>query len=389
MVGLKMVKLIGDSIEEREINALINWLKTNPKLTQGVHVKHLEEEYATRLGVKYCTYCNSGSSANLLMLYTLKLRKKLRNNRVIVPALCWSTTVAPLIQLGFDPIVCDINQINLTIDTNHLKVLIRDYNPSAIFLVHPLGFMCDMNEINSICYENNIELLEDSCETMGSSWNYKLAGTFGLMSTFSLYYGHHITTIEGGFVCTNDIQCDEILKMIRSHGWDRDLNDNRKKELRERNNVNDFNALYTFYYPGFNLRGTDLQAYLGRFQVNKLYNIITTRRNNYLLYNKYLKNNWWKIQEFKENNLISNFAYPIIHPKRTEIVKKLQTNGIECRPIICGDITKQPFMQKYLKPEIRYKNIQIVDAYGFYVPNHPGVKENDIIKICEIVNEYE
>ena len=209
----------------------------------------------------------------------------------------------------------------------------------------------------------------------------KKLGTFGLMSSFSTYFGHHISTIEGGFVSTNDEELYEILKSIRSHGWDRDANSEYSKQLRDKWKTSDFDSLYTFYYSGFNLRSTDLQAYIGLEQIDKLDNICEQRNKNFKLYQDEL----WEISpKIIERGFISNFAYPIIHNNRDIIITRLQTEGIEVRPMICGSMGTQPFyVKKYGRKEL--PNSSLIDRYGFYVPNHPGLTKENILKITNII----
>ena len=219
---------------------------------------------------------------------------------------------------------------------------------------------------------------------MGSLYNDKKLGSFGTMSSFSFYYGHHMSTIEGGMVCTNDDKLYNILLSIRSHGWDRDLPENEKQELREKYGVNDFRALYTFYYPGFNLRSTDLQAFIGIEQLKTLDFIVNKRNENFNHYNSLLKDGIWKIKPPK-NSYVSNFAYPLITDKINEIVSELNNHNIECRPLICGAMSKQPFWyNKYGHQTL--KNADKVHEYGLYLPNHQGLNYDDIKHICNIVN---
>ena len=257
------IKLVKDTIDDKDINMLIEWLKTNPKLTKGPITIEFEKKWSEWLGVKYSVFVNSGSSANLASIYSLLLSGRLRNKKIVVPAVSWVTTVTPIIQLGLTPIMCDCDMDNLGLDVNHLKQIIEEETPSAIILVHVLGFPNHMDEIIKLCKEKNILLVEDTCESMGSEYNNKKLGTIGDLSTFSFYFGHHMSTIEGGMISTDDEELYHILLSIRSHGWDRDLPEEKQLMLRNKHNVDKFRSLYTFYYPGFNLRSTDLQAFIG------------------------------------------------------------------------------------------------------------------------------
>jgi len=381
---VKEIKLVRDTINQEDVNRLIGWLKTNPRLTKGEITKEFELKWSKWQQRKYSVYVNSGSSANLAMLYALLQSKKMKNNTIIVPSVSWSTTVAPTIQLGMKPILCECDVDTLGVDIKHFKQLIKEHNPSVLMLVHVLAFPNKMKEIVELCEENDIILLEDSCESMGSEYEGVKTGNFGLMSSFSLYFGHHISTIEGGFVCTDDFDMYRILLSIRSHGWDRDLDVNFQVEKRNQYNVTDFKSLYTFYYPGFNLRSTDLQAYIGLSQVDKLDKILERRNENFLLYDKLIKNDYWKIKNL-DSCFYSNFAYPIIHPKREEIAEILLKNNIECRPLICGSIGKQPYWID-IYGETNFEFADKVDEYGLYLPNHPDLTIDDIKSVCELVN---
>ncbi len=336
------IKLVKDTIDFNDIKKLISWLEKNPKLTKGDYTIKFEKEWSKWLGIKYSVFVNSGSSANLAAIYSLILSGKLKNNKIVVPAVSWVTTVTPAIQLGLKPIMCDCDKDNLGLDVNHLKQIIKEENPSAIILVHVLGYPNHMTKIIELCKEHDILLIEDTCESIGSSYNNKKLGTFGDLSTFSFYFGHHMSTIEGGMISTNDEDLYHILLSIRSHGWDRDLPIKKQEELRKKYQVNDFRALYTFYYPGFNLRATDLQAFIGLGQLDKLDMIVENRNKNFLRYKNEIKNNFWSITE-PNGSFVSNFSYPIITKNIENLVKALNDNNIECRPLICGSINEHPF----------------------------------------------
>lgn len=380
----KKIPLVKDTINKNEISNLIEWLKSNPKLTKGELTPIFEKKWSDWLEVKYSVFLNSGSSANLAMIYSLILSKKLKNNKVIVPSVSWVTTITPIIQLGLEPIMCDCDKEDLGLDINHLKILIETHKPSCIILVHVLGIPNKMDEILELCEKNNIILLEDTCESIGSKYRNNKLGTIGKMSSFSFYYGHHMSTIEGGMVSTDDEELYHILVSIRSHGWDRDLPEEKRKDLRNKFKVKDFRALYTFYYPGFNLRSTDLQAFLGIEQMKNIDKIVEKRNLNFNLYDSLIKDSVWKIKPPK-NSYVSNFAYPIITKNIDELVENLQKNEVECRPLICGSMNEQPFwIEKYGQSYL--PNAKKVHENGLYLPNNFDITEDEIKFICEIVN---
>ena len=381
-----MIKLVNDTINNTDIDHLIDWLKTYPRLTKGPLTVELEKKWSKWLGVDNSIFCNSGSSANLLMLWALVEANRINKDaKVVVPSAAWATDLSPVIQLGMTPILCDINLKNLSVDLNHLETIFKETKPEVLLLVSVLGLVPDMQKINELCNKYNVILLEDTCESMGSKWENKKLGTFGLMSSFSTYFGHHISTIEGGFVSTNDKELYEILKSIRSHGWDRDSSPEYSKQLRNQWETSNFDALYTFYHSGFNLRSTDLQAFIGLGQIDKLDDICKKRNKNFKIYQQELSSIRPYINECSQN-FISNFAYPVISENRDSIVAVLQKENIEVRPMICGSMGTQPFyIKEYGKKEL--PNASIIDKWGFYIPNHPGLSKEDIIKISNIIKE--
>jgi CDP-6-deoxy-D-xylo-4-hexulose-3-dehydrase len=382
MTEMKKIKLVEDTISKDDVQQLIAWLETNPILTKGYQTQEFEKEWSAFNGSKYSVFVNSGSSANLGIVSALIQSGRLKNNKVLVPAVSWSTTIAPVIQCGLEPILVDADKDNLGMCPIDLERKIKEHNPAACIIVHVLGFPCDMKPILQICEDSDCILIEDSCESVGSVYSGKKTGCFGLASSFSFYFGHHMSTIEGGMICTDDYDFYQLLKSIRSHGWDRDLDEGTKLELRETHKVEDFNALYTFYYDGFNLRSTDLQAFIGRNQLKNLPHTISKRKSNFDLYQN-LMNIPWKPNP--KGDIISNFAYPIITENKKQMVNVLQENNIECRPLICGSIGRQPFWVK------RYgvHKMEVADRIhdcGLYVPNHQDMSNDDVYRVCEIVN---
>ena len=378
------IPLVRDTIDSKDIDRLINWLKTYPRLTKGPITLQLEEKFSKWLGKKYSVFCNSGSSANLLMFSALKQIGMLKTPKVVVPSIAWATDLSPVLQLGLEPILCDSNMDDLSVDLEHLEKIFQEESPSVLILVSVLGLVPNMDVVVELCNRYNVILLEDVCESMGSKFNGKKLGTFGLMSSFSTFFGHHISTIEGGIVSTDDKDLYEILVSIRSHGWARDLSIETQLKLQQDWDVSEFDSLYTFYYAGFNMRSTDLQAYIGLDQIDKLERWGKKREENFHLYNELIQNDYWKVKS-RPNCFESNFSYPIIHPKRDEIVEKLISNNVEVRPMICGSMGTQPFyVKEYDRLEL--PNVTNIDRYGFYVPNNPRLTKDEINFICNIIN---
>ena len=379
-----MITLVKDTIDNKDIDRLVDWLKTYPKLTKGPVTLEFENKFSEWLGKKYSVFCNSGSSANLLMLSALQQGEYLKNNKVVVPSVSWATDLSPVIQLGLEPLLCDSNMTDLSVDLEHLERIFQEESPSVLMFVSVLGLVPDMNKIVELCFEYDVILLEDTCESMGCEYKGQKLGTFGKMSSFSTFFGHHISTIEGGIISTDDKDLYELLVSIRSHGWDRDLSEETQVKLQKEWRVSEFNSLYTFYYSGFNMRSTDLQAYIGLTQIDRLDDWGKKREHNYNLYQDSIKTEW-KPKSYVDS-LTSNFAYPVIHSNREQIVKKLQENKVEVRPMICGSMGTQPFYVKNYG-ELKLPNVSIIDKCGFYVPNHLKLTPDEILFISNIINE--
>ena len=226
---MKPIKLTDNTITLKNISSLINWLKKNPKLTKGDLTIKFEKLFKIWIKRKYSIFVNSGSSANLLIAQGLLEANMLRNKIAIAPAVSWVTTVTPFLQMGYDVKLCDCDKLNLGLDINHLEKLCRKYRPSVLILVHVLGHSNNMRAIKKICKKYKIKIIEDSCEALGSTYGNKKLGTLGLASSFSFYYGHHISTIEGGMLTLDDKDLYNVLTSIRSHGWGRDLENQERK----------------------------------------------------------------------------------------------------------------------------------------------------------------
>lgn len=385
------ISLAQDTISHQDIDTLCKWLKTYPRLTKGEQTILFEQEYAKTIGSKYAVFVNSGSSANLLMIAALiesmGLNYRQQKPKVVVPALSWITDISPVIQLGLQPILCDCNLRDLSVDLNNLETIFEKEKPVALLLVSVLGLVPNIRAIVDLCKKYDVILLEDNCESLGSTFNGKQLGTFGLMSSTSFYYGHIISTIEGGMIATDNFEIYEILKMLRSHGWNRDICDESKTKLNKEFNVSEFDAMYTFFITAFNVRSTDLQAFIGLLQLQKLKDIVEKRAINFNSYNKLVKNKYWKPQDATIENIVSNLGYPVIGLQRDKIVAALQENNVEVRPLISGSIGKQPFYKtRYSKRELY--NCNLIDKFGFYLPNHPQLTMEQIEFICSIVNKY-
>ena len=301
-----------------------------------------------------------------------------------MPAVSWSTTVAPVIQLGLNPILCDADPKNLGLNLDHLKELLSTQDIGAIVIVHVLGVPNHMVEIIELCEKYDVILLEDCCESHGSEYQGSKVGTFGLMSTFSFFYGHHISTIEGGMISTSDQEINELLILKRAHGWVRDLPGPAQEKYTKEFDTSDFESLYSFYTTGYNVRSNDVSAFLGLSQMKNIDKYGKIRNDNYKYYKKLLKDFW---AQDCDNSFISNFSYGMLLKDRDKVASKLMSNGIECRPLICGSIGQQPFWIK-LYGKCSLPIADRVHKEGLYLPNNPKMKFSDIDFIFNVLNEY-
>lgn len=380
-----MIKLVSDTIDKNDVKRLIDWLSQDeiPILTKNKVTLEFEKKWSDKINVNNTCYVNSGSSAILLALAAIKERGKLKNNKVVAPALSWATDVSSPMLLGMDVELCDCNLTDLSIDINHFKKIVREQQPSVLILVSVLGLVPNMKEIVEICKNNDIFIIEDACESMGSKYQDQYLGTFGDVSVFSLFYGHHISTIEGGLICTDNEEISDLIYSMRSHGWGRDWSKEKQEEYKSKYGISDFDFLYSFFYPGFNLRGTDLQAYIGLSQIDKLDSFANKRQENFQYYHKNINNTLLNLDN-SLTSFVSNFAYPVVSKNRNEIVKNLVSSGIETRPLIAGSMANKPFWKGRSD---NMPNSELIDKFGFYVPNNQDLKQEDMQKICKIINE--
>lgn len=371
---MKRYKLVTDTISRGELVSLSHWIKSAKKLTMGSLCSKFEKNFSKFIKNKYSIFVNSGSSANLLMAKSLLEAKYLRNKIIIAPALSWSTTIMPFEQLGYDVKLCDCDPNNLGLNIIHLEKLCKKYRPSTIILVHVLGHANNMKKILEICKKYKIILLEDTCEALGSKFKNKNLGNFGLMSSFSFYYGHHMSTIEGGMICTPDKKLKNILLSIRSHGWIRNYETKDKKIIEKKLKISTFQSFFTFIYSGFNVRPTEINAFLGLKQLKKVNSNSIIRKENFNSYKNSLKNFYY----VKCNtSLLSNFGYATLVKNRDAVYRFLKKNKIEARPIIAGNIAKQPFwITKNKNQKLKYADF--IHKYGIYLPNHPKLNTKDI-----------
>ena len=378
--------LAEDTIDKADIEKLIGWLKTNPRLTKDKVTIQFEEKWNSFLGSNYSIFCNSGSSANLLMYYTLLLSGRLKNRKVVVPSVGWVTSIAPAIQFGFEPIMCEADKDTFGLDLEHLEKILREEESGTVMMVQVLGVPHKMDAMMALKQKYGFILLEDACAAIGASYKNRKVGTFGDMASFSFYFGHQISTIEGGMVSTNDTQFNDLLLQLRSHGWSKDLEHASHESLVDNYKIDDFHTPFVFYEPGFNLRSTDLNAFLGLRQLDKIDWIISRRHENHILYKKYLADKFY-IQQCDPGSQVCSISFGLITKdteQRHSIVKALVDNGIETRIFSAGNLGLHPFwFNRYGK-----KSFPVADKIhycGLFLPNNPSLSSENIEFISQVV----
>ncbi|WP_288982943.1 DegT/DnrJ/EryC1/StrS family aminotransferase [uncultured Flavobacterium sp.] len=365
--------LASSTWDEKEIEA-INGVIAKDMYTMGEGVKQFEDDFAKFVNSKYAVMVNSGSSANLIavaaMFYTKNPKLK-RGDEVIVPAVSWSTTYYPLYQYGLKLKFVDVDLHTLNFDLEQLKLAVSD-NTKMILAVNLLGNPNNFDAIKEIIGSRDIILMEDNCESMGAEFKGKQTGTFGLVGTYSTFFSHHMATMEGGLIVTDDEEMYHVMVCLRAHGWTRHL---PKENKISNKSDNWFEESFRFLLPGYNVRPVEMSGVIGVEQLKKLPSFLNQRRKNAALFVSLFKDHKdFYIQKDIDNSSWFGFSF-IIKPEsnlnRLDIVKKLEENHIDCRPIVTGDFTKNEVL-KYFDCEIfgEMKNAQYLDKKGFFVGNH-------------------
>lgn len=380
--------------EQETKEALADFILSADKLSMGEKCAEFEKEFAKKQGSKYAVLFNSGGSANLSMLQALKNLGKLKDGDLIgFSALTWSTNVMPIIQMGMKPVAIDCDKNTLNVMSDNLLKRLKQVKLKALFITNVLGFTGDLNKIKEVCEKHNIILIEDNCESLGTELPSGKAGNFGIGASFSFFVAHHMSTIEGGMTCTNDEEFAEMLRIVRANGWDRNLSATQQIKWRgEYNITSEFEAKYTFYDLAFNMRPTEITGFLGLSQLKFLDENIKTREKNFLRLEKVLlKNTDLLPLKHGHINKLSPFAMPIVC-KTPELRKKYMTQfsgvGIEIRPMIAGNIQKQPFYAKYVKDNFNLPDTDFLHNNSFYCGNYPELSENDLETISSCLYKY-
>jgi CDP-6-deoxy-D-xylo-4-hexulose-3-dehydrase len=382
--------LMRNNIAREDLDALIEVLRSDdPILTQSRNVAAFEKEWSEWLGVRHSVFVNSGASANLITIAALRESRGL--GEVIVPTLTWVSDIASVMQNGFTPVFVDIDPRTLGMNT---KEVLRKVTPNtrAVFLTHILGYNALDRRLLDGLAERGVPLIEDACESHGATFEGRKVGNFGLMSNFSFYYAHHMTTVEGGMVCTNDEELYEILRMLRGHGMVREaVSPALKRRYKEQ--YADLNPDFIFAYPAYNVRSTELNAVMGRSQLKRLdeRNVLRVRNLEVFLGN--LDPALYRTDFALEGSC--NYAFTLVLKKpdeavRDRVMEAMRRHGVEFRRGTSGggNQLRQPFVRNRLgdQPLVDYPEVEHVHFFGFYIGNYPELEPPKILQLCELLN---
>ncbi len=382
--------LMHNNFTNTDMGAAIKMLKIkNEILTQSKYVKMFEKKWSRWLGIKYSVFVNSGSSANFLTMAALKILYG--KGEVILPALTWISDINSVIQNNFKPVFVDINPRNLCMSTDEIIKKVNK-NTLAVFITHAQGFNGLTTKLISFLKKRNVTLIEDVSESHGATFKKKKLGTFGKISNFSFYYAHHMTTIEGGMICTNDKNIYEMLKMLRSHGMIRESN-NLLFEKKIAKKYPYLSPKFIFLYPGYNFRNNEIGAVIGLSQLRSLDRNNNKRKENFRLFIKLLDNTKYRTDFDLEGSC--NYAFPVILKTkslklRNYFEKNLTKNKIEFRRGSAGggNQLRQPYLKEIAK-KINLKTfteVEHIHFFGYYIGNYPSLSKSKIKKICNILN---
>ena len=383
--------LMRNNILREDLDAVIEHLKQDdPILTHGANVRAFEAEWSEWLGVKYSVFVNSGSSANLLTMAILKIRHP-EGGEVIVPPLAWVSDIASVLQNGFKPVFADIDPSTLSMDPAQILAKIND-KTRAVFLTHVQGFNGLTDDLLNELKQRNIPLIEDVCESHGATHNGEKLGSLGWISNFSFYYAHHMSTIEGGMVCTNDSEVYQQLRMLRSHGMVREATDPAVREHYQLANP-ELNPDFIFAFPAYNMRNTEIGGIMGLSQLKRLDLNVQRRTANLLRFLKQIDPSKYRTDFKLEGS--SNYAFNLIlkHPDDDLVQRLMQTmrnSGVEFRRGSAGggNQIRQPYL-KGVVPDghhLEFPETEHVHFYGFYIGNFPDLRDEEVDALCIILN---
>lgn len=382
--------LMQNNVARADLDAVIALLRQNdPVLTQSTNVRAFEEEWSRWLGVEHSVFVNSGSSANQITMAAL--RELYGPGEVVTPTLTWVSDVAAVLQAGLTPVFADIDPRTLGMDNDEV---IRKLTPKtrAVFITHVLGYNALSQRLIDECQRRGVLLIEDVCESHGATFMDKKLGSFGFAANFSFYYAHHLTTIEGGMVSTNDERFYQTVRMFRSHGMVRELtSDALKREYCL--NYPDLNPDFIFAFPAYNVRSTEINAVMGRSQLKRLDENNRARARNLATFLAHLDSRRYRTDFAVEGN--SNYAFTLVLREpddalRDNVAAALRQAGVEFRRGTSGggNQLRQPYLRKLLGDEAwrQYPQVDHVHFYGFYIGNYPDLQQDRIVRLCELLN---
>lgn len=383
--------LMKDCVTDADRQAMIDFIKTGARLTNSVKVKQFEQEWSEWLGCKYSLFVSSGSTANFLLLAAIKEKYNLKDgDKVLVPAITWVTNVSPVMQLGLKPIFCDIDPKTFSFDLNYLKQLAQEHTDIKVaFVTHLFGIAADIDAYKEIL--PNAIFLEDVCESHGTTYKGKKCGTLSEGSTFSSYFGHHMTTVEGGFVSTNDEELYNLMRMKRSHGMAREAMPEKYEQYKQE--YPDIHPMFMFITDGYNFRSMELNAVLGSSQLKRLDANNAERRKNF--------DRFINIVSKYPSHFISNyqvegntsFCLPFICTTpiiKQELEKRFNQFNIETRPLCSGNLLRQPFLRREEgMPEAnKFTNAEYLHEHGFFIGNNHMISESDFAMLSLLIEEF-
>lgn len=369
--------------EQATREALARFILTTPRLSMDKTCLEFEQAFAAHEGRRDAVLFNSGGSANLALLQALKNLGLLADGDLVgFSALTWSTNTMPILQLGMRPVAVDIRANTLNVMSDNLEQTLKRHPLKAFFGTNVLGLTGDLDQVARLCEQHGILFLEDNCESLGTTLPSGRSGSFGKAATFSFYVAHHMSTIEGGMVVTDDPTLAEMLRIVRANGWDRNLTPQQQAVRRERFGLDDVAAAYAFYDLGYNLRPTEITGFLGIEQLKYVDASVDAREENFrYLETAVLANPDMVALRHDHINRLSSFSFPMIFTspeKRAFYQKRFVDAHIEIRPIVAGNMQRQPFYQKYVKTLEELPQADLVHERGFYCGNYPELTRHDL-----------
>lgn len=383
--------LMADNVSEDDLDAVIRFLKTKPRLTQADQVRQFEEEWSAWAGVRYSVFLNSGSSANLITLAAL--RERVGVGEIIVPTLTWVSDIAAVLHCGFTPVFVDIHPQTLGMDP--VEVIAKtSAKTKAVFLTHILGYNGLSDRLLDFLSDKKIPLIEDACESHGATFRGRKVGSFGFASNFSFYYAHHLSTIEGGMVCTNDEAFYQTVRMLRAHGLVREATSPDLRAQYEEK-YPDLTPEFIFAFPAYNMRSTEIQAVIGRHQLKRLDAAIVRRNANLRTFLENLDTAKYQTDFATEG--CSNYAFTLVlrekfKDRMEKVLAELKRAGVEYRRGTSGggNQLRQPYLRKlYGNAYENFPNVEHVHFYGCYIGNHAALETAKIERLCKLLNSID